>query len=142
MTDRRLNLVQPSGNAEQPSDLRAAARTSIAAMSWLGPTDKALAALALRLAEEIETAVDRGEELRALYGEADLRNRDLMQRLADLEALCNVTKVVSDLGPKLLAALRDLGGTPATRKALQTEAPIGGRLAALRAGAPGTTAAR
>ena len=142
MTERRFNLVQPISDAEQPSDLRAATRTSIAAMSWLGPTDKALAALALRFADEIETAVDRGEELRALYGEADLRDRDLMQRLADLEAACNVTKVVSDLGPKLVAILRDLGGSPGTRKALQIEAPIGGRLAALRAGAPGNASAR
>lgn len=115
-------------------DLRDAVKTATDAMSWLTDSDRALVALALRQAEEIEKAIDRAEEL------ADLR-RDLAgdesahKRLKALEAQCDVTKAVGWLGVQLQGVIRDLGGTPAARAALKQDKPIGGRLAQLRADA-------
>ncbi|MFD0885924.1 hypothetical protein ACFQ08_15350 [Streptosporangium algeriense] len=121
---------------ERAPDLRDAVRGAVDAMDWLAPSDQAMRALALRQAEEIEKAIDRAEEL------AELR-RDLagdegaLRRLRALEAQCDVTKAVGWLGPQLQGVLRDLGGTPAARKAMKTDKPIGGRLAQLRADAAG-----
>jgi hypothetical protein len=47
--------------------------------------------------------------------------------------MCDVAKLVGWLGPQLQGVLRDLGGTPAARKAMQHDKPIGGRLAQIRA---------
>jgi hypothetical protein len=111
-------------------------RASLAEMPWLGPSDAALAALAQRLAAEIEDAADRAAELAALrreilreYGD----DESVVQRLERLEAAYDVTKIVGWLGPQLQGVLRDLGGTPATRRKLQPETKVEGRLAQLRA---------
>ncbi|NJP24444.1 hypothetical protein FLW53_09530 [Microbispora sp. SCL1-1] len=111
-------------------------KAAIDGMTWLSASDKALAVLALRQAEEIEKAVDRAEEL------ADLRREFaddmvMLKRLQKLEAMCEVTKTVGWLGPQLQGVLRDLGGTPAARKAMKDDQPVGGRLAQLRADAAG-----
>lgn len=135
MAARRLSAV-PAKAPDRAPDLRDAVRKAVDAMDWLTPTDEAMKALALRQAEEIEKAIDRADEL------ADLR-RDLAgdesayKRLKNLEAMCEVTKTVGWLGPQLQGVLRDLGGTPAARKAMKGDAPIGGRLAQLRATASG-----
>jgi hypothetical protein len=103
-------------------------------MTWLGPSDEALRALAIHQAEEIEKAVDRAEMLRELQRDAG-GDESLYKRLQKLEAMCDVTKTVGWLGPQLQGVMRDLGGTPAARKAMQPDKPIGGRLARLRADA-------
>jgi hypothetical protein len=105
-------------------------------MDWLQPTDAAMKALALRQAEEIEKAVARAEELSALRREL-YDDDNALKRLKALEAMCEVTKTVGWLGPQLQGVLRDLGGTPMSRKAMKPDKPIGGRLAELRADASG-----
>jgi hypothetical protein len=87
--------------------LVAAVEESVAAMPWLRPSDGAAVALALSYAARIDAAVASGDEVEA-------------------------TKA-SYLGPHLMNALRQLGGTPADRKALGGEEVVGGKLAHLRA---------
>jgi len=134
---RKLTSVPAAKPAAPPPDLRESVRTALAAMTWLGPSDEALKTLAMQYASQIESAVDRAAEL------ADLRREfggDLaaLRRLQKLEAMCEVTKLVGWQGPLLQGVLRDLGGTPAARKALTSvDKPIGGRLAQLRAAASG-----
>jgi hypothetical protein len=133
-TPRKLAAVRDTPQREQAPDLRDAVREALDAMTWLGPTDKALKTLALRQAEEIEKAIDRAEELAALRRDlAD--DAGALRRLKALEAMCDVTKTVGWLGPQLQGVLRDLGGTPAAKKAMQPDKPVGGRLAQLRADA-------
>lgn len=129
---RKLAAVSVAeSEPKRAPDLRDAVRAAVDAMDWLSKSDQAMKTLALRQAEEIEKAVDRAEEL------ADLR-RDLAgddtvyKRLQKLEAMCDVTKTVGWLGPQLQGVLRDLGGTPAARKVLRPDQPVGGRLAEIR----------
>lgn len=105
MSHTVLSLVP--GPSPTP-DLATAVRGALAAMTWLGPSDQALSALALRLAEEIDGADP-----------------------------ADAAKAMGLLGPQLQRVLQDLGGTPGTRKALQPDQPVGGRLAQLRAAAAG-----
>lgn len=137
-TQRKLSAVRDSRQPGRDSgpDLRDAVAEALDAMKWLTPTDEAMRALAIRLAEQIELAADRLEEASAILHDAE-GNPDIYRRMKKLEAWCNTAEVVNKLGPQLQAALTALGGTPGTRKAFQTEAPIGGRLAHLRAGASG-----
>lgn len=130
---RQLRVVpRPDPAHGRAPDLRESVRTAIAAMTWLdGATDDALKALALRQAEEIETAIDRAQLLSDLYDQAQ-GDSVIYKRLQMLEAQCEVVKVVGLIGPQLAAVLRELGGTPAARKALRADNPVGGRLAALR----------
>lgn len=131
MATRKLRAVT-STSRERAPDLRDAVKDAVDAMSWLAESDAGLKALALRQAEEIEKAIDRAAEL-------DEVRRDLagdmaaLKRLQKLEAMCDVTKTVGWLGPQLQGVLRDLGGTPAARKAMKADKPIGGRLAQIRA---------
>lgn len=136
MARRKLASVPAGQPRERAPDLRDAVKQAVDAMDWLTPTDQAMKALAMRQAEEIEKAIDRAEEL------ADLRrelagDEGALRRLKALESMCEVTKTVGWLGPQLQGVLRDLGGTPAARKAMKGDKPIGGRLAQLRAGAAG-----
>lgn len=110
-------------------DLRVSVAETIKGMTWLGPSDAGLRDLAVRLAGEIEEAEDRAAELEALKRED---SGDFFKRLQALEARCDATKTVGWLGPQLQGVLRDLGGTPAARKAMQADKPIGGRLAQMR----------
>jgi hypothetical protein len=105
-------------------------------MTWLTVTDEAMKALALRQAEEIEKAVDRGEALADLRADAG-GDESLYKRLTKLEAMCDVTKTVGWLGPQLQGVLRDLGGAPGARRTMQPDRPVGSRLAQLRADAAG-----
>lgn len=126
----RLKAVpDPPGRAAP--DLRVAVAESLAAMTWLGPSDEAIKALAVHLAEQIETARDREAELTALYAEAR-GQADVYKRLEKLEAMCSVVKIVGWLGPQMQGVLKDLAGNPVARKAMQTDKPIGGRLAQIR----------
>lgn len=133
---RRLAAVKAEPAPERSPDLRDAVKESLAGMSWLGQSDKGLQALALRQAEEIEKAIDRANELAELMRDAG-GDQSIYKRLQKLEAMCDVTKTVGWLGPQLQGVLRDLGGTPAARKALKGDKPIGGRLAQLRTAASG-----
>jgi isopropylmalate/homocitrate/citramalate synthase len=131
MPPRKLKPVAEQPERERAPDLRDAVRSAVDAMTWLTASDEAMRTLALRQAEEIEKAIDRAEELRALQTEF-AGEPSMFKRLQKLEAMCEVTKAVGWLGPQLQGVLRDLGGAPAARKALQPDKPIGGRLAQLR----------
>lgn len=131
---RKLKAVPSPPPHERAPDLRDAVKAALSAMDWLGPSDDALKALALRIAEEIEKAIDRAEEFGELRREF-AGDVGAYKRLQKLEATCDVTKTVGWLGPQLQGVLRDLGGTPAARKAMRPDKPIGGRLAQLRAAA-------
>lgn len=133
-TQRNLAAVPTAPDREPAPDLRDAVRDALAAMTWLGPSDQALRVLAMRQAEEIEKAIDRADELAQIRRDA-AGDETLYKRLQKLEAMCDVTKTVGWLGPQLQGVLRDLGGTPAARKAMSGDKPIGGRLAKLRADA-------
>ncbi|WP_433078887.1 terminase small subunit [Dactylosporangium sp. CA-052675] len=131
MAPRRNLASVPDTQRERPPDLRDAVRGAVDAMDWLTPTDYALRALALRMAEQIEEAVDRADELRALQREF-AGDESATKRLKALEAQCDMTKAVGWLGPQLQGVLRDLGGTPKGRAELNPDKPVGSRLAALR----------
>lgn len=132
---RKLAAV-PEQTRERPPDLRDAVEAAVKAMTWLTDSDKAMTALALRQAAEIESAVERSELLDEVT--KDFAGDSAMyKRLEKLQAMCDATKTVGWLGPQLQGVLRDLGGTPAARKAMQKDKPIGGRLAQLRADAVG-----
>lgn len=134
-TKRNLRAVPaPEEQRPQPPDLRDSVAEALAAMSWLQPSDQALKALALRQAAEMEKAIERAELLNDLRRDA-AGDDSLYKRLQKLEAMCDVTKTIGWIGPQLQGVLRDLGGTPASRKAMQADKPIGGRLAKLRADA-------
>jgi hypothetical protein len=127
---RKLAAVK-AGQSKPPPDLREAVADALAGMTWLTSSDDALKALAMRQAEEIEQALDRKRELEAVMDEFS-GDKSMYTRLRKLEAMCDVTKTVGWLGPQLQGVLRDLGGTPAARKAMTAEKPIGGRLAQIR----------
>lgn len=132
MGRQKITNVDNLRDLTKPPDLSGAIRAAVADMEWLTLTDRALTALAIRQATEIETAVEQAAELRALA--QDLTGDDnALKRLVALEAAYNAAKVVSQLGPQLQAVLKDLGGTPAARRALQENKQVGGRLAHLRA---------
>lgn len=136
---RQLRVVNtPSNHHERAPDLRVSVKAALAEMTWLDKTDEALKALALRQAEEIETAIDRAQLLSDAWEESynsELRDArsSFYKRLELLEAQCDVVKAVSLIGPQLAAVLKELGGSPGSRKALKPDNPVGGRLAALRA---------
>ena len=133
---RKLAAVPDTPPRERTPDLRDAVRAALDQMTWLTPADDGMRALALRLAEEIETAVDRAEELADLRREL-VGDMSALMRLKRLEAMCDATKAVGWLGPQLQGVLRDLGGAPGARKRLDEGKKIGGRLAQLRAAAAG-----
>lgn len=137
---RALSAVKavqlPVDEIDSPPDLRSSVRAAVAAMDWLKPSDRGLADLAIRMADEIETTVERAAELRAVRKESG-GDPSLYRRLQLLEAMCNQAQVVGLIGPQLQSVLKDLGGNPAAREALKVDRPIGGRLAQLRADAAG-----
>ena len=122
----------PPAHAKAP-DLRDSVKAATDAMTWLQPTDRALADVALKLAEQIEESQARADLLAELYGEVR-GDPGTFRKLQKLEAMCDLAKTVGWLAPQLQGMLRDLGGTPNARKAMQADKPIGGRLAQLRAG--------
>lgn len=125
---RRLKAA-PEPTPRVSPDLREAVSGAIDGMTWLKPSDEGIKALALRYADEIENVTERADLYRGLLDEVP---QELMKRLQKLEAMCDVTKTVGWLGQQLQGVLRDLGGTPAARKAMAEDKPIGGRLAQLR----------
>lgn len=131
MAARRKLAAVPEVTPGRAPDLRESVKTAVDAMTWLEKSDEGLKALALRQAEEIEKAITRAEELEAVTAEFG-GDPSMYKRLQKLEAMCDVTKTVGWLGPQLQGVLRDLGGTPAARKALKADKPIGGRLAQIR----------
>jgi hypothetical protein len=137
MPPRKAKLAAvPDKAPDHAPDLRDAVKAALGDMTWLTKADDAMKALALRQAEEIEKAIARADELEAMYRQAG-GDQNLYKRLQKLEAMCDVTKTVGWLGPQLQGVLRDLGGAPGARKALQGGKPVGGRLAQLRADAAG-----
>ncbi|WP_235017857.1 terminase small subunit [Thermomonospora echinospora] len=126
--------MEPQTNDRETPNLCQAVLGALEAMTWLTESDSALIALALRYADEIEQATEQAAELERLT--RDLAGDEgAYKRLKALEAKVDVTKRVGWLGPQLQGVLRDLGGTPAARKAMGADKPVGGRLAELRRGA-------
>lgn len=132
---RRLQAVSNRKRYAAPPDLREAVDASIAEMAWRQDSDAALVALAQHLATQMMEAQDRAAELNALWGSREF-DRSEHDRLRKLEAMCNVTKIVGWLGPQLQGVLKELGGTPTSRRLMKTDAPVGGALAALRDALP------
>ena len=87
--------------------LEASVKAAVKAMTWLRPSDRAAAELALAYARQIDAATAGGERQ-------------------------DITKTLY-LGPHLLNTLRALGGTPVERQVLAAEEVVGGKLAQLRA---------
>lgn len=131
---RRLAAALESPARERAPDLRDAVRAAVEAMDWLTDSDQAMRTLALRQVEKIEKAIDRAEELAELRREL-AGDEGALRRLRALESMCEVTKTVGCFGPQLQGVLRDLGGTPAVRKAMKGDKPIGGRVGG-RSGRP------
>ncbi len=127
---RSLKAVQPKVAPPAP-DLRESVDAALAAMDWLTDTDQSLADLARNYAQQIEEARERLDLINECWAEAR-GDRSLTQKLQKLEAMCDVAKMVGWLGPQLQGVLRDLGGTPQSRKAMKPDQPIGSRLASLR----------
>jgi hypothetical protein len=130
------SVPPPTPEQERSPDLRDAVREALAKMTWLGPTDAGVMALAQRQAEEIEKAVERADMYAELLRDSS-GDMSVYKRLQKLEAMCDLTKTVGWLGPQLQGVLRDLGGTPRVRAELGAEKKAGGRLAQLRAAAAG-----
>lgn len=86
--------------------LAGAVKDAISHMPWVTDSDKGLVRLALSYAEAIDEAVDLGgqDAVKGLY-----------------------------LGPHLLGALREIGGTPTSRKDLAVVENVKGKLGTLRA---------
>jgi hypothetical protein len=133
---RKLTAVPEPEPLTTAPDLRTSVASALADMTWLKPSDEGIRAIALNIAEQIETARDRADELDALWRETG-GDQGVIKRLQKLEAMCDLTKTLGWLGPQLQGVLRDLGGTPQARAAMKQDQPIGGRLAQLRAGTPG-----
>jgi hypothetical protein len=116
------------------TSLTSAVEQTIAEMGWLTPADVALQTLALKLAGEIDSARARADEYTALDGRWG-GEEDEYWRLQRLEAWCDLSKSVALLGPKLRDVLRDLGGAPNARVALDTVPKTAGKLALMQANA-------
>lgn len=141
MAERKLRSVKSKADRNRAPDLRDAVQSSVDAMPWVTDADSAIKALALRLADEIEAAVDRAEEFAALRTEL-IDDPSAYKRLQRLEAMCDATKTVGWLGPQLQGVLKELGGTPVSRKAMKSNEPIGGSLGRIRAAAAAAGVAR
>jgi len=137
-TRRKLAAVE---DPVPPVRLRASVDAAIAGMTWLTPSDLALADLARTIADQIDGAQERADLLQMAYADAG-RDEGMYKRLQRLEALCDVQRVVAANSQPLLLALRDLGGTPAARKVLDAAGKTGGKLAGLRADAAAAPAKR
>lgn len=129
---RNLSAVPKAKRPAPAPDLRESVDAAIAEMDWLTDTDKSLADLARNYAAQIEESRERLDLINECWAEAR-GDRSLTQKLQKLEAMCDVAKMVGWLGPQLQGVLRDLGGTPASRKAFKPDQPIGGRLSDIRA---------
>lgn len=103
--------------------------------------DVAVSKLAERYAREIDqadAAATQADKVLRLINPED--NPDLFELVKGLKAKLSARVAVSDLGPKLLAALDSVGATPkarAARKGGAAGAGKGGKLAALRANRAG-----
>jgi len=131
---RRLTAAPKPDPKPTARDLRESIESAVAAMDWLTDSDKVLVDLALNAARQIEEAEERRAALDALFRDIEPGDVSTYKRLQKLEAMCDVTKTVGWLGPQIQGYLRDLGGTPAARKAMAKDGPVGSRLAALRDG--------
>ena len=117
MAERRAGDPAPAQNlppkrgthrkrTPQLGELEASLTATVAAATWLKPTDKTALDLALTYARRIDAALATGE------GQ-------------------EVTKALY-LGPHLLNTLRELGMTPGARKELDIEGEVSGKLDDLR----------
>lgn len=107
----------------------------------LEPEDAAAAKLAERYAREIDQADAAAAQADKVLRQIDDEDFDTRELVSALKAKLGARTAVSDLGPKLLAALAELGATPkaraAARKGGAARAGKGGNLAALRASRTG-----
>lgn len=105
----------------------------------LGAEDRAVAKVAERYAREIDqadaAAAQAEKVLRAIGDDPDLH-----ELVSALKAKLSARVAVSDLGPKLVAALNELGASPKARAAVGkggASRGANGKLAAIRAGRAG-----
>lgn len=92
----------------------------------LGVTDQAAAKLAERYAVELDQAAAiaaHADRVLKLAGEAD--DPDLLEQVTALRNRLTARSCVADLGPKLLAVLDEVGGTPLGRARIAKLAPAG-----------------
>jgi hypothetical protein len=101
------------GEMGTPGKLREQLDAAVQSMSWLATSDGAAVELARRFADGIDQAFESGDGK-------------------------NVVKALN-LGPHMLNVLRELGGTPTSRKLVGGGAGGGGKLSHLRSIAGGKT---
>lgn len=114
-----------------PGELEQEVRETLETLP-LRPEDAALRALVLRYARTIDDSRELAEAASALPYDPDTA-----VQVARMRQRLEAHAVMSDLGPKLLAALDAAGGTPKARAAAGKPPPPGAKskLAALREGA-------
>jgi len=134
MATRTTRLKAVKAAERTMPDLRQSVKDAVAAMNWLTASDQAMVDLAHALADQIESSVSLAEEYDAVIRDVASSGDDgLLKRVRALEARADVQKVVGWLGVQLQGVLRDIGGAPVARKAMQGDAPVGGALAAIKA---------
>lgn len=102
--------------ARRPSMTRAV-QQALRAVT-LRPEDAAAQALALRYARDIDEAQLVAAQLTKVLREVAALDVDVHDRLLPLATRIEDTTVLASLGPKLLAALAELGMTPKARAAV------------------------
>lgn len=106
-----------SGRVRPIEALIAPEVASTLAVLKVAPEDAGVARLARRYAQVIDDAALVAAELQEVYADVDPDDEATFKRIAALAARVGAQAVLSDLGPKLLAALDALGATPRARKA-------------------------
>ncbi len=140
MKDDDLPGVEVEINLEVP-DLRIVVARLLADLDLDKTRDAPAVALVQRYAAEIENANRQYAEVVALCQRADDEQQWFAfgNELKRLTKRADVTDTVTKLGPLLLKALSELGGTPLGRKLLDKTSgeKQGGRLSQLRNGLTG-----
>ena len=128
---RRLESVKSDEKSGDTAALAAKVAETLGALT-LQPEDSALAAVAMEYARTIDRAAAIAARAAKLPPDPDIA-----EELANLRKRVSAQVTMSDLGPKLVAALDALTATPKARAAQGK--PAGGngpsRLAAMRSGA-------
>lgn len=128
---RKRNLAAVPGSSAETRGLAAKVEETLEKLD-LAPEDAAVSALAVQYARTI----DRAAAIAADAARVPF-DPDTAEAVEQLRKRVAAHTTMSDLGPKLLAALEALQATPRARATAGKPAPAGGksRLAALRGGA-------
>jgi hypothetical protein len=109
-------------------------------MTWLKSTDAGMVELARRYAKVIDDAVSISEDFADVSAKLwdlaiETDSKSLLARLKAVEKAIDVGKTVGWIGPLMANVLRDIGGSPAERKGLESDAPAKNNLEQMREGA-------